>query len=381
MSLSKASGLVRFLPNPTRRSIEGTRHRSAVQPRRLRPLLSALFVMCGLVLGGLPLQAQQLVPSEEAVDLAIVRALRYLALHQQPAGGWNVDAFGGEATSTTSLAVMSFLAAGHTPGEGPYGEGINRGVQFVLSHQEANGMLVHRHGHGPMYDHGISALMLAEVSGMVPERQAADTRKALERAIKLILTSQVVQKVDSQRGGWRYTPSSNDSDLSVTGWQLLALRAAKDIGCDVPAQNIDLAISYVKRCAPRDGRGFGYQPGNGPTPVLSGTGLLALQVCGEEDSSEVHRTAEFLGFRPLRYRDAWYFYGAYYTTIGMYKRGGDDWKNARPLLFQELLANQSPDGSWQSGNGNENPWGRIYCTAMSILALSVEYEYLPIYQR
>ena len=332
-----------------------------------------------LAIGSSPVRAAG--PSEHDVDESIVRALRYLAQHQQPAGGWNVDAFSGEATSATSLAVMSFLAAGHMPDEGPYGEIINRGVQFVIDHQEANGLLIHRRGHGPMYDHGISTLMLAEVSGLVPERQAAATRKALERAIRLILASQVVPKPGSQSGGWRYNPLSADSDLSVTGWQLLALRAAKDIGCDVPAENIDRAIDYVKRCSPRDGRGFGYQPGNSATPVLSGTGLLALQVCGQEDSAEVHRAAEYLALRPLRYRDPWYFYGVYYTTIGMYKRGGDDWKNARGLLFQELLANQSPDGSWQAGNQNEAPWGRVYCTAMSVLALSVEYEYLPIYQR
>ena len=320
-------------------------------------------------------------PSERDVDEAIVRALRYIAQQQQPAGGWKVDAFNGEATSATSLAVMSYLAAGHTPDEGPYGEHINRGVQFVIDHQEPDGLLIHRQRHQPMYDHGISTLMLAEVSGMVPERQSAAVRKALERAIRLILASQMVPKAGTQRGGWRYAPSSNDSDLSVSGWQLLALRAAKDIGCDVPAENIDLAIDYVKRCSPRDGRGFGYQPGNAATPVLSGTGLLALQVCGQEDCAEAHRAAEYLALRPLRYRDMWYFYGVYYTTIAMYKRGGDDWKNARPLLFQELLNNQSPDGSWQAGNPSENQWGRIYSTAMAVLALSVEYEYLPIYQR
>lgn len=267
------------------------------------------------------------------------------------------------------------------PGEGPYGESINRGVQFVVDHQEANGMLIHRRGHGPMYDHGISTLMLAEASGMVPERQSAAVRKALEKAIRLILASQMVPKPANQSGGWRYNPSSNDSDLSVTGWQLLALRAAKDIGCDIPAENIDMAIDYVKRCSPRDGRGFGYQPGNAATPVLSGTGLLALQVCGEENSAEVHRAAEYLELRPLRYRDIWYFYGVYYTTIGMYKRGGDEWRNARPKLFRELLSNQNPDGSWQAGNASETPWGRNYATAMAVLALTVEYEYLPIYQR
>lgn len=339
------------------------------------PLLALLLMSSSVLLAAPP------GPTEREVDEAIVRGVRFLAQQQQPAGGWVVDAVGGEATAATSLAVMAFLATGHMPGEGPYGESINRGVQFVLDRQQQNGFLVSRHGHGPMYDHGISTLMLAEVSGMVPERQAQATRRALENAIRLILQAQMVTKGAYQRGGWRYNPSSSDSDLSVTGWQLLALRAAKDIGCDVPAENIDLAIDYVKHCVPRDGRGFGYQPGNGATPVLTGTGLLALQVCGQEDSAEVHRAAEYLGFRPLRFRESWYYYGVYYTTIGMYKRGGDDWKNARPMLFQELLANQSADGSWQSGNGQENPWGRNYCTAMSILALSVEYEYLPIYQR
>jgi hypothetical protein len=320
-------------------------------------------------------------PSDREVDDSIVRALRFLARQQQPSGGWVVDSFGGEATSATSLAVMAFLGAGHPPGEGPYGDAITRGVQFVIDHQEPNGLLIHKRGHGPLYDHGISTLMLAEVSGMVPERQGAMVRKALERAIRLILAAQAVPKAGNQAGGWRYQPSSNDSDLSVTAWQLLALRAAKDIGCDVPAENIDRAIDYVKRCSPGDGRGFGYQPGNGATIVLSGTGLLALQVCGQEDCAEAHRAAEFLAFRPLRYREQWFSYGIYYTTIALYKRGGDDWKNARPLLLQELLTNQTADGSWQSGNGGETPFSRNYCTAMAVLALTVEYEYLPIYQR
>ena len=339
-----------------------------------------------LIMAGLSFAAASAVAAppegvDREVDGAIVSALRFIASQQQPSGGWNVDSFGGETTSAASLAVMAFLAAGHMPDEGPYGAAITRGVQYVLDHQEPNGLLAHRRGHGPMYDHGISTLMLAEVAGMVPERQAEAARKGLERATRLILESQNVKKQSSQAGGWRYQPASTDSDLSVTGWQLLALRAAKDIGTDVPAANIDLAIEYVKKCAARDGRGFCYQPGGGPTPVLTGTGLLALTVCGEDDCAEVHGAADFLRLRPLRYKDAWYFYGVYYTTIGMYKRGGDDWKQARPALFIELLSNQLPDGSWKAGNGNEAPFGRVYSTTMAVLALSVEYGYLPIYQR
>ena len=349
--------------------------------RTIGRVLTLHFALCTLHFALPLLHAAPPGPTEREVDESIVRALRFLATQQQPAGGWVVDAYGGETTAASSLAVMSYLAAGHLPDEGPYGEAINRGVQYVLAHQAPNGQFTHRPGQGAMYEHGISTLMLAEVSGMVPERMAEATKKGLERGIRLILESQQVKKQSSQAGGWRYQPGSTDSDLSVTGWQLLALRAAKDIGTDVPAANIDLAIEYVKKCASRDGRGFCYQPGNSPTPVLTGTGLLALQVCGEDDCAEVHGAADYLRVRPLRYSDPWFFYGVYYTTIAMYKRGGDDWDRARPALFGELLRNQQPDGSWRSGNGNEAPWGRTYTTSMAVLALSVEYGYLPIYQR
>ena len=82
-------------------------------------------------------------------------------------------------------------------------------------------------------------------------------------------------------GGWRYQPSSNDSDISVTGWQLMALRAAKAAGCEVPSSSIDRAIAYLKRCAVKQGGGFGYQPSGGPNNARTGTGILALEICGE----------------------------------------------------------------------------------------------------
>ncbi len=347
---------------------------------QLREISCAAILIGLLTIAAAPVQAAPS-PSDHVVDEAIVKALRYLARQQLHSGGWKLSGTQ-ETTSGTSLAVMAFLAAGHTPGEGPYGEAIVRGVQFVIDHQDASGLLYVNRGHqGPMYDHGISTLMLAEVSGMVPERMAAPTRKALERAIRLILASQMVPKPANQRGGWRYTPQSTDSDLSVTGWQLLALRAAKDIGCDVPAENIDVAVDYVKRCSPNTGRGFGYQPGNGATPVLSATGMLALQLCGQEESAEVHRAAEYLEFRPLRLQDQWYYYGIYYTSVGMFKRGGDSWKNTRPILFADILSHQSAEGQWETSNGNEAIGGPVYMTSMAVLALTVEYEYLPIYQR
>jgi hypothetical protein len=325
--------------------------------------------------------ADERTEQQKQIDRSIVAALDFLAAEQQPNGAWRASY--GEMTSTTSLGVMSFLAAGHVPGEGPYADVIDKGVRFVISKQERNGMLINRAAisHGPMYCHGISTLMLAEVAGMMPKDKAAPVRTALERAVKLIISAQNVRKGFRQAGGWRYQSTSSDSDLSVTGWQLMALRAAKNIGCDVPAENIDEAIAYVKACAAPGNRGFCYQPGSGPTAVRTGTGILALEICGEHHSPEALGGAEALRFNPLRWGNAYYYYGAYYCTLGMFQIGDEAWEDTRETIFEDLLTHQQPDGGWTPADGTEISAGRNYCTAMAVLALTVEYQYLPIYQR
>ncbi len=312
------------------------------------------------------------------VDAAIVKALKFLAKQQRPDGGWEADS-GNESTAITSLAVMAFLAAGHVPSEGPYGQIIDRGIGFVLHHQNANGMIVNKKGHGLMYDHGISTLMLAEVAGMTNGNQSEPVRKALEKAVRLILQAQMVPKTRRDEGGWRYQPAGKDSDLSVTAWQLLALRAAKDIGCDVPVQNIDLAVGYVKKCS--TGQGFGYQPGNGSTVNMTASGVLALQVCDHHNDDLVISGMEYLQRQPLQHGETWFFYGAYYNAISVYKYGGADWDRTKSHLFEELLPIQEASGSWRARNQNEETQGPVYATSLGVLALSVEYGYLPIYQR
>lgn len=317
---------------------------------------------------------------KDDVDNAIARALDFIKSQQLPNGAWRADGHG-ESTGITSLAVMAFMAAGHTPGEGPYAETIDKGIRWVLDHQEANGMLVAKRSHGPMYDHGIATLMLAECFGMVEGKLAGDVKKALERAIRLILESQAVHKDRRHDGGWRYQVESRDSDLSVTGWQVLALRAAKDVGCDVPAEAIDQAVDYVRNCATPDNKGFGYQPGSGATPTLTGTGITCLEVCGKHQSREAVGGAKALLENQLRHDSQYFYYGVYYTGVGMFKMGGDYADQMRERLCKLLLDTQDPEGSWTPRNGGEREAGKVYCTAMSVLGLAIEYRYLPIYQR
>ena len=318
---------------------------------------------------------------DQQIDLSLQKASAWLASQQKPSGAWTTPK-SGESTSTTSLAIMALMAAGHAPEEGPYGHHLSRGIAWVISQQNSKGLLVgKKRSHGPMYSHGIATLMLAEVAGMVSADQADQCQQALEKAVRLIVDAQNQKKASQHDGGWRYQPTSTDSDLSVTVWQLLALRAAKDIGCDIPSQNIDRAIAYIKRLAVKQGGGFGYMGRHGATLTRAGCGIVALEVCGDHRGDETMAAANMILARPLTSDESYFYYGAYYCTVGMYKVGGDEWKEARTALYQTILQKQKFNGQWQPVKGSEIHAGEVYATTMAMLALAIEYGYLPIYQR
>lgn len=341
------------------------------------------------------------IPPKDKVDEAIEKAIGYL-LSQQKEDGSIYDR--ANQTTMTSLSIMAFFAVGHMPdSKTKEGEAARKALEFVLRDdrlEDVNDRDLQKCGYfgrrdgSRMYGHGIITLMLAQALGMgVDEEQDRRIRTRLEKAVELILWSQGMKQPNNHQnyGGWRYEPGSSDSDLSVTIWQLLALRAAKNAGLDVPKEAIDKAVGYVKRCyqsgRDKDGKptnmksGCAYQPGGGPSYASGAAGLLSLQVCGEYEAPEVVGSADWLRDRKLDYGDGYFFYGTYYYAQGMYQRGSEHADHAKQKVEEVLLKEQQGDGSWQARGGSENSAGKVYTTSMAVLSLSVQYHYLPIYQR
>lgn len=309
------------------------------------------------------------------VDKSIDRGLEFLQRTQDSDGAWHVG--NGKDPAITSLCVMAFLSAGHVPGEGRYSDAIERGIGFVLKGQHDNG-LFGSIGHYEMYHHGICTLMLAEAAGMAGGKLADDVRQRLEKAVQVILKAQRQNGI--HKGGWRYRVADNDGDISVTGWQLMALRAAKNLGCDVPPEAIDMAVDYVKRCHDPVSGGFRYQPGGRTTVACTGTSILALELGGKNlhHAPESLKGGAFLIKNPPRWeQNNRFFYSIYYCSQATFQLGGNYWSFYRPQLHDMLLKNQSGNGSWGVSDGV----GPNYGTAMAILSLTPEYRFLPIYQR
>ena len=130
------------------------------------------------------------------------------------------------------------------------------------------------------------------------------------------------------------------------------------------------------------GGGFAYQPGQGPNNPRTGTGILALEICGEHLTPEAVAGAEYLVKHPPQLGRA----RTSSTRSITARRPCSRWATSTsspitPSSSRSSSTTRSSDGSWLSGDGNDRSGGRIYCTAMAVLALAVEYRYLPIYQR
>ncbi len=321
------------------------------------------------------------------VTRAVDRGLRFLQSAQLADGSW-LSNYGeeGKNTGIVGLTVLAFLAASNEPGRGKYGEVIDKAVTFLLKSRK-QGMLIRDRdtSHGPMYEHGIATLVLGEVAGMIDEsRPGFESFARVHRsAVNLILRAQDVPRDRTYIGGWRYTPTSDQADLSVTGWQILALRAAQDAGLSVPRRAIERAVLYVKRCAAPDG-GFLYDPlqSRRPNAAMTGTGLLALELCGAFASEEALRAGDWILKNPIAWKTPFFYYSMYYSTQAMYQLGGKHWEVFRPSTEGLLLEKQKPDGSWElPPNVHEQEAGYAYTTSLAVLALSVEFKCLPIYQR
>lgn len=339
---------------------------------------------------GISPAGQAAVEGDVRVDESLKRAIVYLLDQQDPATGGIHNKMRNE-TAMTSLAILSLGSMGHQPGD-PTSEGraMKKALTYVLQtdRQESDGFFGRKDG-SRMYGHGITTLMLAEMLGMGTDAEMdAQIREKCRKAIDLILRAQKVPKNDNNRGGWRYSPDAGDSDMSVTVWQSMALRAAKNAGFDIPKESIDEAVRYIKRgYEPTDERkgqvrlgGFGYQ-GRGREISTTAEGLLALLVCGDYESDEVKGASERLLKDGIKKDDRWFFYTTYYYAQAMYQRGGQFAEEGARSVADSLLPMQSREGWWEGAGGEERGGGKVYATSMAVLSLAVKNHYLPIYQR
>jgi hypothetical protein len=210
----------------------------------------------------------------------------------------------------------------------------------------------------------------------------------------------IVDCQNTQDGGWRYLKGYR-GDMSMFGWQLMALKSARTAGLDVPDEAFDRAIDFLlvhgraqrQRKQSRYGGLAGYRIAvdrNGtetvepPKPSMTAEALFCKQMLGiDRQHPSYNEAVEYLlQNSPRRSKQNLYYW--YYGTLAMYQHGGEPWRRWNQALRDTLVADQRTDGDFAGSWNPRAPWGdfggRVFSTALSALCLEVYYRFLPLYQ-
>ncbi len=325
-------------------------------------------------------------------EKAVGAALKWLALHQMPDGGWNFNhaacpqcngacrnpGKGAQARrGATAMALLPFLGAGQTHKSGKYKQTVKRGLYFLVQSMKMDprtGGSMHEPV-GSMYAHGLGSITLCEAYAMTHDK---GLHMPAQAAINFICYAQ-----DPVGGGWRYAVRQ-PGDTSVVGWQIMALKSGHMAYLNVPPRTVVMASRFLDSVQANGGSHYGYR-GPAAGPATTAIGLLCRMYLGwKKDNPALQKGVAWLSKAGPSPGNMYY---NYYATQVMRHWEGEEWEKWNDVMRDQLVNSQATAGheagSWFMGKGDHGAdvGGRLYCTSMATMILEVYYRHMPIYRK
>lgn len=321
-----------------------------------------------------------------ATQRAVLEALRWLSRNRMKGGTWSLQgpyddgANNENIGAATAMALIAFQGAGYTP-QGdkhePFTEVVSRAWTGLLSKQGPDGSFFEmEQGTSQLYTQALCTIALCELYGMTRDERYRDPA---QRAIDYCVS------VQAPEGGWKYFPGTG-SDLSVTGWFVMALQSARMAGLNVPTPCLNRVEKFLDSVSHEYGSQYGYQTESGPTVSMTAEGLLCRQYLGwqHDDERLVRGANHLLDHLPewTRDRDVYYWYYATQVCHHMEGRHWRTWNDKMKVVIPQHQVQEGRErGSWDPQGFRWNTeGGRLFITCLSTYMLEVYYRHLPIYQ-
>jgi len=204
------------------------------------------------------------------------------------------------------------------------------------------------------------------------------------------------------RLAWRYEPKSGDNDSSVTGWAVLALKSAEDLGIKITKdvfRGVDRwykmavdqetgIVGYNRKWGPRYPLGAFIRGVNGRDrfnilPTCTAIMVTALKRMGRKDRIIQKSLGKIMKYSPdwdkaTKKVDFYYWLFGTLAVCLSAKEGSEkrkDWFNA----LKNIIKNQNnklrtcKEGSWEPETRWSCKAGRVGITAMGALILEIYY--------
>jgi hypothetical protein len=349
-------------------------------------------------------------PTRAQIDEAMRRGVAHLVQSQRKHGSWGStaptltvdiyapgpDALRAYEVATSALAVSALLETG---GEAPgVADATRRGLDWLIANCR-----VRRASIDVLYNVWSHAYAIEAFARALPKETDAARRDAMKQAIATCV--RMLQRFEYVEGGWGYydfaSHTANPAGMATsfsTASVLVALRAAKDAGADVPQRLVDRGVRLLGTLRHPDGA-FAYSWGHrfwaqGPINKLKGS-LARTPACFEAlrawgaaapDADRAARVTDAQVVAALenlrkdgrflavarkypRPHEAWYQNSGYFVFYGYYhaSRLLDVLTPERRAVEAGSMATylvplQEEDGSWWDYQlyGYHKPYGTAY---------------------
>ena len=298
----------------------------------------------------------RLAGASAASELAVERALDWLARHQDRDGRWNaavaryddgtpvpgdrdftahcpgdevcsgVCAYWEADTALTGLALLTYLGAGYTHLQGRYTETVDRGLTFLIRQQKADGDLRGASVVVGMYCHAMATLALCEgyaLTGDVRLREPAARRGRLPGPVKGPRPASLALQAGREHRRHQYPRLGGDEpEVGEGGRHSRSPRRPRSVAGSSPGST----GSPPARTAgwPVISRA------ESVTATMTAEAWVCRQFLGVGGPGPTStEAAEFL-LRNESDRGKTNFYYWYYATLALYQHGGDPGRDGMP---------------------------------------------------
>ncbi len=323
--------------------------------------LAAVFALSGLC-----------AKAASPTDAAMAAALKYLAAQQQPDGS-----FGGpQPHLKAAFAALAALSAGEQ--DTPKLAGL--AASYLVKDANASGFLGDEAF--PIESHSVVLMALIGAHAGLPAAEArTEAGERIQRGLRHLLQLQDRSSAAASRGGWSMEAKpGRPNDRRATGWALLALRAARAHGLEVPQANFERATNYLlgsfKAQADNASQVGGFSVDNEGLTVemMSALGGWVLATSPAKEDWRRMNLA-WLTHHPPAWTGPNYFYAAFFRLRALkFSEASAALADEQcQRLFTQIADHQKADGSILVPPGdaqNTASMGPVFTTALSILILN-----------
>jgi hypothetical protein len=302
----------------------------------------------------------------DARQSAIREAAQWLVNAQREDGRWEGNKRESHVydPALTGLGLLAGLEFERVRG---MSEACRKAVGWLVAGQSENGRLGGSFSGSP-YNQGIGTLALLAWFEAHPE---PGWRETAAKAVRHIVESQ------GHAGGWGYAEGDPAPNVSITIWQLQALRKAESLGLAEATPALRRGLRWLRTT--RNDRGlYGYRR---PDDYPAGSdALTAMSVLCELDCDsragqreDVKRSFGEVLSGAAAGKNTGNYYSAFFVARVLQQAGGRETEALLGQVQRALLVRQvrrgDERGSWEPADAYSGVGGPVYATTMAVLAL------------